>query len=46
MKIGKYVYGDDFNPYLLALDITDDGMVATYPITVNASGPMGPVMIS
>ncbi len=42
-KIGKYVYGDDYNSDVLALNFTDDGKVATHPTTVNASGPMGPV---
>ena len=42
-KIGKYVYRDGYNPDVVALKITDDGMVEIPQATVNASGPMGPM---
>ena len=42
-KIGKYVYGNDYDPTVLALSFTDDGKVESYPTTVNASGPMAPI---
>ena len=42
-KIGKYVYGNKYNPEILALNITDDGMVEIPKEMASLAGPMAPV---
>ena len=43
IRIAEYLGYNEDDLDVVKLDITNDGKVATYPTTVNASGHMGPV---